>query len=615
MNNDIFSKIKNGDLYALLANCNQEELDPLVKSITKRFNESLKNIADKFSNSIELNTTYKRYYPDHTKYTDLIADEIRLYGGNSISNMYRQRTGPEYKEILFDVCQKLDIPSKKEDIRENEKNLLALCLPDNWKNFDSIEQQKVVKKAGEKYKTYSGIITSGTGTATLATEGLLATAIRVVSLPVGVGLVAKGVTDPAFTVTIPCIFQIAYLRWKILKAIEENSFSTTSNSYTKSNSELIIKRNLPLILGENSENPVLTFALAEISEKTSINWQTISESDDTTGISRFNPLLQAVPNLVTKAHVTTTQYVQSNISLESLTRVKDSLNEFRGFVQGENGRITEHVKLISPDKLQNIVNAAALFQVASVIVAQKHLADINQKLTEIKKIVDDIHTHQRDKRETDMTGAIDYFKLIAPSILAGELRDSYQHQIEKYEGDLLSIRNHLIKDIEKLNFEIKGLKNSDTFGSEGMKKEIEIHQNKILDTYEQLLMCIKARACGWQLLLAFPNTEEISKTRKNDIHESIKILDINGKLLDTTITEIGKKIRGLNAITNTNQTINSRKLDLLKWQDKLIDKITTTTYEIKTNIDSIFSLIENKNENVSFLLKIENEKIVARAPL
>ena len=112
----------------------------------------------------------------------------------------------------------------------------------------------------------------------------------------------------------------------------------------------------------------------------------------------------------------------------------------------------------APENLEKIVNAGALFQVTSVIVAQKHLADISQKLTEIKKTVDDIHKHQKDKRETDITGAVDYFKQIAPSILAGELRDSYQHQFEKYEGELLSIRNHLLKDIKKLNHEIENLK-------------------------------------------------------------------------------------------------------------------------------------------------------------
>jgi uncharacterized protein YaaW (UPF0174 family) len=598
--NNIFSQIKSGDIYALLANCSQQDLDPLVESIINRF-----------SNSMDINETYKTCKPNHTKYTNLIADEIRLYGGNSVSNTARGGKGPSYDEVLFDVCQKINIPSKKGKILENEENLLNLCLPNNWKILHQLEQQKAVKDAREKYKTYGGIITSGAGTATLVTGAVFKTAMRSAYMGATV-LAVTSVADPAFTVTIPCVLQIAYLRWKLLKHMKKDTLQI-ANDYTKQNKPLIVKRESPLILGENAESPILTFALAEISEVTSVNWQPISNSDDT-GISRFNSLLQVVPNLVTKAHIATTQYVESNISLESLALVKDSLDEHRGFVRGANGEIIEHVKLTSADNLHNIFNAAALFQVASVIVAQKHLADINQKLTEIKKTVDDIHKFQKDERETNMTGAIDYFKQIAPSILAGELRNSYESQIEKYEGELLSIRNHLVKDIRNLNSEIKNLKNTDMLGSEGMQRAIENHQNKIFSLYQQLLLCIKARAYGWQLLLAFNRTEHISKARKNDIYESLVLLNIDGELVNATIVEMGEKIHSLDAVTNTKLTLNERKLTLLKWQDNLIEKITSTKHEIKTRIDFVSSSLED-SKNVNFLLKIENGKVVARTPL
>ncbi len=263
---------------------------------------------------------------------------------------------------------------------------------------------------------------------------------------------------------------------------------------------------------------------------------------------------------------------------------------------------------------EKIVNAGALFQVASVIVAQKHLADISQKLTEIKLAVNEINKHQKDKRETDMTGAIDYFKQIAPSILAGELRASYQHQIEKYEGDLLSIRNHLLKDLEKLNSEIENLKDDHKFGTEGIKMVIEMHQQNLFDLYQQLFLCIRARACGWQLLLAFPGTEEIAKSRKQNIDESLAVLNVDGELVKKTIAKMDKKIRSLSAVTNTALTLNERKLDLLKWQDKLIEKVTHTRNEIDANIRSVESLVQDKHSATKFLLKVEGGKVVARSP-
>lgn len=456
--NDVFSKIKSGDLYSLLASCSNEDLAPLVSYIT-----------DKLSNYLVTDDIYKRHSPDHTKYTKLIASEIRLYGGNSVSNIACGGVGPDYDEVLFDVCQKIGIPSTKGRILDNESNLLRICLPYGWEALSPVNQQAAVKKARDTYATTGGIVTTGVGTATI-----FATAIRTIAVPVGVGLIAKGVADPAFEVTIPCVLHIAYLRWKVLNYIENHRKKTLqiANVSASTNSQLVVNRDSPLIIGEDADKPVLTFALAKISKHSPVNWQPVSESDGT-GISSFNPLLQAVPSMVTKMHIATTQYVEVNIRLDSLTPVKNSTDELRGYVIGSNGRITEQAKLLSPENLEKIVNAGALFQVASVIVAQKHLADISQKLTEIKKTVDDIHKHQKDKRETDITGAVDYFKQIAPSILAGELRDSYEHQIEKYEGELLSIRNHLLKDIKNQNHEIENLKDGHIFGTEGIKALIK----------------------------------------------------------------------------------------------------------------------------------------------
>ncbi|WP_445369471.1 hypothetical protein ACH5Y9_09805 [Methylomonas sp. BW4-1] len=598
--NDVFSKIKSGDLYSLLASCSNEDLAPLVSYIT-----------DKLSNYLVTDDIYKRHSPDHTKYTKLIASEIRLYGGNSVSNIARGGVGPDYDEVLFDVCQKIGIPSTKGRILDNESNLLRICLPYGWEALSPVNQQAAVKKARDTYATTGGIVTTGVGTATI-----FATAIRTIAVPVGVGLIAKGVADPAFEVTIPCVLHIAYLRWKVLNYIENHRKKTLqiANVSASTNSQLVVNRDSPLIIGEDADKPVLTFALAKISKHSPVNWQPVSESDGT-GISSFNPLLQAVPSMVTKMHIATTQYVEVNIRLDSLTPVKNSTDELRGYVIGSNGRITEQAKLLSPENLEKIVNAGALFQVASVIVAQKHLADISQKLTEIKKTVDDIHKHQKDKRETDITGAVDYFKQIAPSILAGELRDSYEHQIEKYEGELLSIRNHLLKDIKNQNHEIENLKDGHIFGTEGIKALIKKHQNELFNLYQQLFLCIRARACGWQLLLAFPRTEEIAKSRKQNIDESLAVLNVDGELVKQTIAEMDKKIRSLSAITNTAQTLNERKLDLLKWQDKLIEEITYTRSEIDANIRSVESLVQDKHGATKFLLKVEGDKIVARSPL
>jgi hypothetical protein len=65
--------------------------------------------------------------------------------------------------------------------------------------------------------------------------------------------------------------------------------------------------------------------------------------------------------------------------------------------------------------------------------------------------------------------------------------------------------------------------------------------------------------------------------------------NVNGKLVKQTIAEMDKKIRTLSAFTNAELTLNERKLDLLKWQDKLIKEITYIRREIDANIHSVES--------------------------
>ena len=80
---DIFSKIKSGSLDDLLAVCSKEDLEPLVGYI-----------SDKRWNSFNSNEAFKTYSPaDHTKYTKLIADKIRLFGGNTLRNVTRSGEG------------------------------------------------------------------------------------------------------------------------------------------------------------------------------------------------------------------------------------------------------------------------------------------------------------------------------------------------------------------------------------------------------------------------------------------------------------------------------------------------------------------------------------------
>lgn len=581
--------IKEGGFYSLLEKCTKEELEPLVSYIKSKFSEYL-----------TIHVDYKKHNPDHTKYSNVIGDEIRMFGGDTFSNLMRGGNGPSYDEILYDVCKKLDIPvSDKNETIENESKLLKIYLPYNWKNLSPEDQEKAVESAKNACSTNGGVGYAVTGVATAAT--------RIVTAPIGGILTVKGMTAPAFSITVPCVIHIAYLRQKVIDRLTRS----IKPSPTQQQYPIVFASDSPLIIGESSDKPMLTLSLAKVLDTDSIKWQSVSDNDNT-GISRWNSLLQAVPNLTTKAQTNKTQYVECNIPLESLSLVKGSTTTYRGFTRDSSGKFAEHVELSKPEKLTSMVNMAALYQIASVVVAQKYLADIDEKLDKIKKIVEEISDFQNNDRESKITGAIDYFEQISTPILMGK-HNSYRNQIEYHESQLLSVHNHLIKDIEKCNNDIDAIENPDSFGTEGLKKSIKVHQDKIDNLYKQLSLCIRARAYGWQLLLAaFPNEVEIIEVRKKSIYESLVKVS---KLLNNTISKMHEKIHNFSAFSNTKITLNARKLDLMKSQDILLKNVKNTSDEIRSNIRSIEAISQGNRAETKVLLKIENDKVVGRSPL
>ncbi len=579
--------IAKGDLYTLLSVCTKEDLDPLVTCI-----------LNKFSNLLDVNDDYKRYRPDHTKYHQVIANEIRLFGGNTFLNLMRGGEGPSYDELVLDVCKKLDIPYQNGETVKNESNLLAIFLDKQWKALSEEEREKIISAARTDAAKGTGInvknAISGGGT-------LLMT--RLAFGPIGWGASVFSITDPAFSVTVPCVLHVAYLRKKYLEAANAVPVQKTHTEMTSAVRPLV--RSNVLVVGTSEDSHVLS--LAHISEPPIANWNTVTNAN---GISRLNSLLQVVPGLATANEVATGKYMEVVIN-GPLLKAKNQ-DGYR-LITMINGK-PSHGTLLDPEQLSTIVNTGALLQVASIVVAQKHLADISQKLSEIKASVDRILSFQKNERGAVIKGATRYFEQVAQAVLSGELSKSVRHQIEHHEAQLLQVQEHLVVDIRHESQAIRHVKDATMFGSKGMEDAIREHQKLLDDLYQQLLLCIRARVCGWQLLIAYPGEEYLKEQRKQSIEEIVESLRESGDLLAITDASMRQKIKSISATFNTNITINTRKLSLLEWVDQLSVKISNSIEKIDEEIIKSEIALAKQLQPVTMLVKVEGGQIVATCP-
>lgn len=123
--------LRTGDLATLLTFFTNEELGPLYELVT-----------DPVSEELSYDERVKKHRPDHRAYADLIAHEVRKFGGNSFANTGRGE-GPPYDEIVRDVCGSCKVRvGKAAGLLDMERALLAKLLDDL-----SPEEQAALRQA------------------------------------------------------------------------------------------------------------------------------------------------------------------------------------------------------------------------------------------------------------------------------------------------------------------------------------------------------------------------------------------------------------------------------------------------------------------------------------
>lgn len=242
---------------AFLGELESKDLDDLVYCLTHD-----KDGSARLTEELTMSELYKRYYPDHHQYWELIAAELQCFGANSFATMLRGGKGVLYKEVLTDVCDKLKVNyNKNADVEVIEQNMLMKILKDAIDKMspDEIRQlaesmgvtdlksitkgaliggfQAIFRAGGFKSYQLTVIIVNAILKALIG-RGLsfggnviLTRTMAILTGPIGwviTGLwTAIDIAGPAYRVTIPAVIQVAALRQKHLygKLGEEMSFS------------------------------------------------------------------------------------------------------------------------------------------------------------------------------------------------------------------------------------------------------------------------------------------------------------------------------------------------------------------------------------------------------
>lgn len=232
------------DLNPVLEKANDEDLLPLVGYM-----------LNKFSNAIDTDERYKENPEKPTEYADLLADEIRLFGGNTFANLARGE-GVSYKEVVCDVADRLKVSYNKESTVERiESLIIQKIFEDSLEKMSDEEKASVMKDLGIKdipvgasaimimqalikmggFTSYKIAVIVANAIAKfivgrglpLAANAFLTKALSIFAGPIGwvvSGIwMALDIAGPSYKVTIPCVIHVAMLRLKQQNTLPEES--------------------------------------------------------------------------------------------------------------------------------------------------------------------------------------------------------------------------------------------------------------------------------------------------------------------------------------------------------------------------------------------------------
>ena len=265
-------------------------------------------------------------------------------------------------------------------------------------------------------------------------------------------------------------------------------------------------------------------------------------------------MCQAVPSLLVAGEASGKKLVEVVINGD-LVRAGDG-NGLRAFAMNGKG-IAEHARLFEVGNLQNMINAAAIWQIASVVVAQKHLADISRKLDEIKAEVHNISQFLENQRKSRVLATCDYLGQVYTAIKGGDLPDSARIKLEDCERDLLEIQHHLEMEFrQKVD---KKVEHKETFGTEELRKEISNKLSELEGIAGDIVLCLRTRIAAWHVLSLFPGDPQLKVARQANIQKSI---DTFSTLAPHFQESLKSEIAAVDSFWNKGSTLEARKQSL-----------------------------------------------------
>jgi hypothetical protein len=279
---------------------------------------------------------------------------------------------------------------------------------------------------------------------------------------------------------------------------------------------------------------------------------------------------------------------------------------FRAFAVDAGRRISEHATLFEVGNLTKLVDAAAVWQIASVVVAQKHLAYISAKLTVIADGVSQLSTFLDSARRARISATYGYLRQVTQALQEGELPASIRDELEACERDLLACQHHLTAEYRQ-RAQAPAM-HTDTFGTGELLKSATEKFDFLEGLAQDMALCLKTRALAWYVLSLYPGEPRLKLARRDDILAGVAELRALQSNLDVALEA---DLSQFKAVFNLQKKLDERKQNVAAVAEDARAELLAGTQACEDGVSQTNALLLQHDRPTHLILEVQDGKVLA----
>lgn len=210
---------------------------------------------------------------------------------------------------------------------------------------------------------------------------------------------------------------------------------------------------------------------------------------DAESISQLNHLLSLVPSSVTAVAGNSKQLMTCSFDYSKLIQAKDGSGAIGGVYKDGTNQIGSQARFHEAENLKSVVNTGFLLNIASQALAQKHLADINERLQSIEAQVKSIQEFLEQSRISKIQAFQEHLQRIG--VMLGNREEVLSGTLQVLAQEVQDVRSqviHIRYDLEKAHQQVKEFDSSNWFGSNDVRVELQKKVKRISHLQREYLL-------------------------------------------------------------------------------------------------------------------------------